>query len=347
MPVSRILYIGNQLQKHGLNPTTIDLLAPKLAEHYEVITASDQQHQFARLVHMLFTVLRYYAGKHKSIVLIDVYSTKAFYYFVFVAGLCRLLNYRYVPVLHGGNLPQRLVKNPKLCRWLFKGATCIVSPSLFLKHEFLKHDIKTAYIPNFIELNKYPFALREHGFPRILFVRSFASIYNPVLAIEVLKSVQQDFPEAVLCMVGPDKDGTLEVVKARVKEYELEHSVTFTGRLAKEEWIKLSGQYNVFINTTFIDNMPVSLVEAMALGLPVVSTNVGGIPYLVTSGVNGLLCKPGDTDEMVSMIKKLFEESLLYESLVHNGRLLAESLDWKQVSRQWMNLFQSLHESET
>lgn len=342
MPVSRILYIGNQLQKHGLNPTTIDLLAPRFAEHYEVISVSNKQNQLVRLLHMIYTVLRHYAGKSRSVVLVDVYSTKAFYYFVAVAYVCRLLKYRYVPILHGGNLSQRLAQNPKLCRWLFQGATQVISPSLFLKQQFMEHGVDTVFIPNFIELCKYPFVLREHSYPRILFVRSFASIYNPVLAIDVLKKLRQAYPLARLCMVGPDKDGTLQSVKNRVNELELRDSVIFTGRLSKSEWVTLASEYNVFINTSFIDNMPVSLVEAMALGLPVVSTNVGGIPYLISSGVNGMLCKPGDAVDMTNVIKQLFEDDLLYNSLVQNGRLVAESLDWSKVSLHWMNFFESL-----
>ena len=84
--------------------------------------------------------------------------------------------------------------------------------------------------------------------------------------------------------------------------------VIFTGKLSKQEWIELSKDYNVFIITTHFDNTPVSIIEAIALCLPVVSTNVGGIPYLLEQNVNALLVEDDDVDGMTNQIKLLLTE---------------------------------------
>jgi len=79
-------------------------------------------------------------------------------------------------------------------------------------------------------------------------------------------------------MVGPDKDSSLGEAKDLAKQLGVAESVTFTGVLPKAQWHQLSEKFDIFINTTNIDNMPVSIIEAMALGLPIVSTNAGGLP---------------------------------------------------------------------
>src|SRR5690606_41312383 len=99
-------------------------------------------------------------------------------------------------------------------------------------------------------------------------------------------------------------DGSLSAAKKYAKKHDLR--VNFTGKLKKKEWIKLSAAYDIFINTSDIDNTPVSVIEAMALGLPVVSTNVGGIPYLIEEGKTGLLVAAKDPGGMsVTMISLL------------------------------------------
>ena len=137
-------------------------------------------------------------------------------------------------------------------------------------------------------------------------------------------------------MVGPDKDGSLNEVKKMAREKNL--NCHFKGKLSKEEWIKLSEGYDIFINTTLIDNTPVSVIEAMALGLPVVSTNVGGIPYLISNEENGLLVKPRDAEAMAKGILRLMENPEFAENLSKKGRLKAEKFNWPEVKQLWLRI---------
>jgi glycosyltransferase involved in cell wall biosynthesis len=269
-----------------------------------------------------------------DVVLIDTYSTQNFYYALLVSQLCRVLKLPYIPILHGGNLPYRLRHNLGLSQCIFKHAAYNIAPSLYLKDAFEANGYTNVrYIPNSIELSNYPFKQRDFETPKLLWVRSFASLYHPQLAVQVLKALRDQGVDAELCMVGPDSDGTLAEVQALAKR--LHVKVTFTGKLTKPEWTALATDYNVFINTTNFDNTPVSVIEAMALGLPVVSTNVGGMPYLINHEVDGLLVPPMDVKAMVAAILHLFEDPSKREQLIMNARNKVEGFDWEVVKHQW------------
>ncbi|WP_299781918.1 glycosyltransferase family 4 protein [uncultured Formosa sp.] len=221
-----------------------------------------------------------------------------------------------------------------MSRMLFKHAKVLVSPSLYLKEAFIKHGFDhVVYIPNSLQLQNYPFTVRKLDPIRLLWVRSFSEIYNPCLAVDLLKGLQDLGYEARLCMAGPDTDGSLATVQAHAKA--LDVAVLTPGKLTKAEWITLAADYNVFINTTNFDNMPVSVIEAMALGLPIVSTNVGGMPFLIDHGVDGILVPPNDADAFIKAILSLQEQPELANRLAKQAREKVEAFDWDVVNVQW------------
>lgn len=328
-----LLYIGNKLSQHGLTVTYIEILGILLEnEGYKLHYASTKKNKMLRLLTMLYKTVKH--RKQIDYVLIDTYSTYNFWYAFSVSQLCRILKLKYIPMLHGGDLPHRLTKNPHICKMIFKYAYRNVAPSAYLLKAFSgKGFAEILFIPNTIELKNYPFKVRTCNQPKLLWVRSFTAIYNPEMAIKVFCELKKEYPDCELCMVGPDKDGTLAKIKKLAKQLDLD--VVFTGRLSRPEWIKLSSNYNFFINTTHYDNTPVSVIEAIALGLPVVSTNVGGISYLLEDKKTALLVNDNDVHAMVTSIKEIMENPKLKEDIVNNGRNLVQGFDWEKVKRIW------------
>ncbi len=328
-----MLYIGNKLSRHGVTPTTIETLGPLLEfEGFNVVYSSSQKNQILRLVAMLFCVLK---NSKVDAVLIDTYSTTNFWYAFLVSQLCRLLRLKYIPILHGGNLSSRLRTNPKLCGMVFNNSYQNVAPSLFLMEKFTDMGYQNLiHISNSIELQNYPFLERNEAKCNLLWVRSFAQIYNPIMAVEVFSLLKKKYPNATLCMVGPDKDGSLYEAKTRAKELNVE--VEFPGKLSKKDWITMSKEYSIFINTTHFDNMPVSVMEAMSLGLAIVSTNVGGVPFLLKDEKNALLVPDGNVNEMAYAIFRLIEDPDFFKSIVKNARDKAKEFEWDEVKLKWI-----------
>ncbi|RLD26378.1 MAG: glycosyltransferase family 1 protein [Bacteroidetes bacterium] len=332
-----ILYLGNNIKSSTTSVTTITTLSELLKkEGFNVKIRSSLNIQFFRLLSMLWTIF-----KHRNqidYVLIDTYSTRNFYYALFSSQLCRLLQLKYLPILHGGNLPKRLDNSTMLSRLIFSKSHHNITPSIYLKAEFKKRDYKTVFIPNVLEIRNYTFLERKIENPKLLYVRAFDKIYNPEMAIKVLNILLKTFPEALLCMIGPEKDSSFKSCKALVKSLQIENHVEFTGMLSKRQWHKKSEDFNIFINTTNFDNAPVSVMEAMALGLPIVSTNVGGMPYLITDKKDGLLVDKNDADEMVNAVKYLINNQGFAKQITVNARYKAEQFDWEKVKKLWFNV---------
>ena len=146
-----ILYIGNKISHFGFTPGVIETLGPLLEkEGYRVYYAGTQKNQGLRLGEMLWKTAT--TGRRVDYILIDTYSTSAFWYAYLASGVARLSGLKYVPILHGGDLPNRLARSKRACDQLFKNSYANVTVSGYLRHEFEKAGYKTITIPNNIDL---------------------------------------------------------------------------------------------------------------------------------------------------------------------------------------------------
>jgi len=339
--LKKIIYIGNNLsEKSNYHSAMASLTRLLQREGHSVICASDKTNKIFRLLAMCFTIIKH--RKTTDLVLIDTFSTSNFYYALMTSQLSRIFSLKYITILHGGNLPKRLKYSEYFSALIFKYAKKNVSPSLYLAHEFKNYNYETMYIPNSIPIAEIPFKLRTVIGPKLLWVRAFDKIYNPLMAVKVLALLKETHKNASLCMVGPDKDGSLGEAKDLAKQLGVAESLTFTGVLPKAQWHQMSGNYDIFINTTNIDNMPVSVIEAMALGLPIISTNVGGMPYLIENGVNGLLIPVKDERIMAETIITLIKNPKKAMELSVNAREKAENFDEKKLRTQWHKLLENV-----
>jgi len=188
-------------------------------------------------------------------------------------------------------------------------------------------------------VSAFAFRLRKRPRPRLLWLRAFHRIYNPTLAPRALASLVSEFPSIALTMAGPDKgDGSLEETREAARVLRVLDRITFSGSVARADVPGCMDAADVFINTTNVDNTPVSVLEAMASGLCVVSTRVGGIPQLLEHEHDALLVPPDDPDSMARAIERILTEPGLAERLSNNARAKAERFDWTATIPKWSEL---------
>jgi glycosyltransferase involved in cell wall biosynthesis len=311
------------------------------AHGWGTLIASRRSSRASFLFDTLATLLQ--RRRAYSIAYISVYSGPAFTWAEAAARLLRSLGKPFIVVLRGGGLPGFAQRVPDRVRFLLASAAAVVVPSRYLQESMRSYRSDIRLLPNAIDLQYYPFGVRANPTPHLVWLRAFEATYNPTLALPALSRLTADYPESTLTMIGPDKgDGSLQEFKNRARELQLEGRVQYVGLIKKAEVPGWLNRGDIFINTTNVDNTPVSVIEAMACGLCVVSTNVGGIPYLLEHEGDALLVPPNDAEAMADAVRRVLAGPGLAERLSRNARRKAEGFDWSVVVPQWEALFEEV-----
>jgi glycosyltransferase involved in cell wall biosynthesis len=337
----RICFVGPMLGQHpGWVPNPAEGLANRLAARgFHTLLVSDKINRFQRLGDILSTLLR--RKKEIDLVSIQVYSGTSFVLTDLASLLAKSLRIPIMMVLHGGELPVFFQRFPVWARRALGRAEVLITPSEFLAQTIKPLGFCAKVIPNAIQIANYPYRNRRNIKPNLLWMRTFHEIYNPLLAVNVLAQVKRSFPQASLTMAGQEK-GLLQATRQHVMELNLDESVRFVGFLGLQDKQCEFASHDIFLNTNRVDNMPVSVVEAAAFGMPIVATAVGGLPYLIRDGETGLLITDDDAAAMSDAVLRLLLEPNLAGELSANARRKAESFDWSVVLPQWENIFLSL-----
>jgi glycosyltransferase involved in cell wall biosynthesis len=286
---------------------------------------------------MLSTVWR--RRREYDVAQVDVYSGPSFVWAESVCWLLTRLGKPFILTLHGGNLPSFAKRCPGRVRRLLDSAHAVTNPSRYLQEALRSYREELLLLPNAIDIASYPFKLRGNPQPKLIWLRAFHRMYNPCMAVRVVAALLHEFPGIQMIMVGPDKgDGSLEEVQLEVKRLGLEGRISVAGPVPKNQVPVVLDSGDIFLNTTNVDNTPVSVIEALASGLCVVSTNVGGLPALLENEQDGLLVQPESSSAMATAVRRTLLEPGLAERLSRNARAKAEQLDWSKILPRWETL---------
>lgn len=305
------------------------------AEGHEVMVVSRRRFRLTKLTDIAARLVR--DRRRINVVWLGVYGGLSFVLEDFASLIGVRLGLPIVMHLHGGALPVFIRRHPRWARRVLSRATVIVAPSPYLARAVTQLGFDCSVIPNVVEQDRYRYRERAALQPRLFWMRSFHPIWNPLMALRTLVRVREVYPDATLAMAGQDK-GQLTEVKTRATELGISDAVTFVGFLDHEGKQTHGDHAQIFLNTNRIDNTPVSVIEAAAMGIPIVSTNVGGVPDLVTHQWDALLVEDDDDAAMAEAVFRLLREPDLARKLSHNGRELSTRSDWRNVFPMWCDV---------
>ena len=336
-----VLFVGSfRSTTNGPRGVCEELAARLRQAGCPVMTTSSKRARFARLADMVGTAWR--ERRRYGVAQVDVFSGAAFVWAEAVCAALHLARKPYILTLHGGNLPRFARRHSARVRRLLRSAAVVTTPSRFLLERLAEYRPDLRFIPNGLELAAYVPRHRTTVAPRLVWLRAFHRIYNPSLAIRILPMLVTRHPDVTLTMIGDDKgDGSRQAAERLAVDLGVRARVQFHAAVPKTDVPAALNRADIFLNTTDVDSAPVTVVEAMACGLCVVTTNVGGIPHLVAHEREALLVPPDDPRAMADAVLRIIDEPTLASRLSHQGRAQAERFDWSPIIAEWRLLLAS------
>ncbi|MBR4146461.1 MAG: glycosyltransferase family 4 protein [Bacteroidales bacterium] len=322
----RILLIANYRQGVGGISGQVEILQKKLREEdHSVDVFNTKGSVLSRL--MLARRLRKLGGNY-DVFHIHCCSNWGFLPAVIGIRVGKRLKKRIVLTYHGGGGEAFFDKHPRLVhRYLTRTDVNIVL-SGFLSKVFEKHQLPYVVIPNIIELDSSRFRERNPLCPCFISIRSHESLYNIPCILRAFQHVQQTVPEASLILVGDGSQHEQLVQKAETMD--LQH-VVFTGRVENKEIYNYLDQADIMLSAPKVDNMPVSLIEAMNAGLLVIASRVGGVPYMIEDGVNGLLFESDNDIELAEKMRWAVGHPVDSDSMTRQAFQSVKKYSWEQI----------------
>lgn len=266
---------------------------------------------------------------------VHILAASGLTFFLFTApavALGRIAGRRVVVNYRGGLAESFLASRGRWVRMVLRRAHRLVVPSGFLEAVFSRHGYAPVILPNYIDLGRFAVEGVERRPRRVLVTRNLEPIYNIEGALDAFRRVRERFPDATLCIAG---DGSLRAsLEAKAGD-----GVEFLGRVDNERIPALYAEAAVTLNPTNVDNMPISILEAYASGTPVVSTDAGGVPFVVKDGETGLLAPVGDAPAMAACLLRVLEDEPLAARLVENARAAVADYALPAVVAAWQSLY--------
>lgn len=286
----------------------------------------------------LFNLFFFFRNLHNILPHVQtVYFLTGFFNFFFWVTypaliLIKIHGKRVVLSARGGGARDFFKRYGFLLMPIFKRVDVISVPSGFLQDAFVEaFNIKPVIVPNIADFKQFRFRERHSVAPKILTTRSLEEIYNVRCVIKAFKMIHEYFPESKLGIVG---DGTQRtVLEQLVIDLDLKEYVTFYGAVEHSKIQEIYDKYDIYVNASNVDNLPGTILEAFASGLPVVSTNPGGIPYMVENGKTGLLVEKNDCNALSKKVIKLLKEPEFALKLSRNARRECEKYSWVNVKQ--------------
>jgi L-malate glycosyltransferase len=224
-------------------------------------------------------------------------------------------------------------------RYVLKRVDRLVVPSGYLADVFREFGLQAHVVPNIVDLSQFSYRTRRPVRPHLVCTRGFHRYYSVDVVVRAFAQVQRLFPDARLDLLGTGP--TEKQIRGLVDELKLT-GVKFTGVVSRQEIGRFYDQADIFINASWLDNMPVSVLEAFASGTPVVTTAPESMRYLVEHERTGLLSPPGDAHALAQNVLRLLENSELAWRLARSAYEESARYHWSAVREQWLKVYRSM-----
>ena len=324
--MKKILFICNYRQGVGGISGQVELLQRHLREDGFIADIFSTKGSFVK--RLVMSVRLHLIAKRYDVLHIHCCSNLGF--LPAVLGICagRLLRRRVVLTYHGGDADSFFSRHPGFVkRWLGR-SDINIALSDFVGNVFEKFGIPYIVIPNIIDFDDRQQLERTVLRPKFICVRSHEPLYNIRCILRAFQTVQRQLPDASLILLG---DGSQHDDLIKESSDMALENVSFPGRVDNTQIYEFLNKADIFLSAPVIDNMPVSVLEAMNAGLLVISSNVGGVPHMVENNKSGLLFDSDDDKQLANLMTWALSHQKESIQIIQNAKREVSKYRWENT----------------
>ena len=330
----KILLISNFEEGVGGISVQVSALRDKLRSEGHTCDILSTKGATAKRIKAVFALLS--KGRKYDVFHIHACSDRGFLPAILGINIGRLLKKRIVLTFHGGGAEGFFKRKQGLVKRYLSRTSANIVLSGFIGRVFDRYGIPYTVIPNILESDDSAFRARTEIKPKFIGIRSFTETYNIKCTLKAFDAVRKKYPDASLTLLG---DGPL---RAELEQYVSDHhlqNVTFVGQVPNTEIYRYLNDADIMVSSSRFDNMPVSVLEGFKAGLLVISSNVGGVPYMIEDGKNGLLFDSDNDTQMAGKMIAAVEHPEASLRMIENARHCLDDYKWENCRGKLLALY--------
>lgn len=333
--MKKILFICNYKPGVGGISGQVEVLQSHLREEgFTADVFSTRGNLFQRL--LIFIHLHQLA-KEYDVLHIHCCSGWGFLPAIIGVSAGRFVRKRIVLTYHGGDADRFFYGHTRLVRHFLSRTDTNIVLSGFLERIFNQYDLSCTIIPNIVELDSSLYKERTNLDPKFICIRSHEPLYDIPCILKAFQRFQKQIPEATLTLVGDGSQHDFLISLAAKMGLD---NVVFTGRVDNSRIYEYLDKADIMLSSPTVDNMPVSLLEGMNAGLFVISTNVGGVPYMIDDGITGRLFPKGDDKALADLMMSVISNQATSKQMISEAKARIEQYTWKGVRKRILSLYE-------
>ncbi len=330
----KILLVSNYIEGVGGISVQVKLLRDLLRDEGYICDILSTKGSPAKRMKAIFAL--FFKGRKYDVFHIHACSDRGFLPAILGISIGRLLKKRIVLTFHGGGVEGFFKRKQGFVKRYLNRTSANIVLSGFIGRVFDQYRIPYTVIPNILESDDSSFRSRAEIKPRFISIRSLSETYNIECTLKAFHTVQEKYPEASLTLLG---GGPL---KSELEQYVIDHhlqNVAFVGQVPNTEIYRYLDEADVMVSSSRFDNMPVSVLEGFKAGLLVIASNVGGVPYMIEDGQNGMLFESDNDRQMAEKMIVAIEHPDTTLQMIENAHHCLDAYKWENCREKLLALY--------
>ncbi len=330
----RILQIANFEEGVGGISVQVSMLRDKLRSEGNTCDILSTKGASVKRIKAAVALLS--MGRKYDVFHIHACSDRGFLPAILGINVGRLLKKRIVLTFHGGGAEGFFKRKQNLVKRYLNRTSANIVLSGYIGRVFDRYGIPYTIVPNILESDDSSFRARTKIKPKFISIRSFTETYNIKCTLKSFQAVQEKYPEATLTLLG---GGPL---KSELEQYVIDNhlkNVFFVGQVPNTEIYRYLDDADIMVSSSRFDNMPVSILEGFKAGLLVIASNVGGVPYMIEDGQNGLLFENKNDRQMAEKMIAAVEHPEATIRMIENAHHCLDAYKWESCREKLLALY--------